>query len=193
MKYKDEEKYKRILQATADLIMSDGLANISTTKIAKKANVPQSNLYIYFANKDDILKQVYFEHVHQMSVAVVNKVDPEIDLITQIEQCTVGLYRFAKQQPESIAVIDALNKYPPLKKALLDKTDDNENQRIQNLIKEGIAEKVLKNYDINLIRYFLSSPIYDNANRPGLNFPQLMDLIMCSVLTSDSYLRWKRK
>ncbi|MBU8909212.1 TetR/AcrR family transcriptional regulator, partial [Desertibacillus haloalkaliphilus] len=61
MKKKDESKYETIIQAAIQIIVTEGAASLSTTKVAKAVGISQSNIYIYFNNKADMLTQV-FEH-----------------------------------------------------------------------------------------------------------------------------------
>jgi Transcriptional regulator len=51
MKKKDDEKYQKIIQAAIQIILEDGAATLSTTKVAKRVAISQSNIYIYFKNK----------------------------------------------------------------------------------------------------------------------------------------------
>lgn len=59
MKNKDENKSNLILDAAAKLVLEQGLFGLSIAKVAKLVNISQSNIYIYFENKDDLLKKLY--------------------------------------------------------------------------------------------------------------------------------------
>lgn len=59
MKNKDENKNNLILDAAAKLVLEQGLFGLSIAKVAKLVNISQSNIYIYFENKDDLLKKLY--------------------------------------------------------------------------------------------------------------------------------------
>jgi AcrR family transcriptional regulator len=54
------DKRTAILNAAAIAIAKEGVS-ASTAKIAKRAGVAEGTLFIYFANKDDILKQLFIE------------------------------------------------------------------------------------------------------------------------------------
>jgi AcrR family transcriptional regulator len=50
-----ETRRSEILSAAADLMMQDGIGNISLNGIARRAGIAKSNLYRYFTGKEEIL------------------------------------------------------------------------------------------------------------------------------------------
>ena len=59
MRIKDEEKVTRIYQAAIKVVNSDGFQGSSMSKIAKEANVSAATIYLYFENKDDMIKKLF--------------------------------------------------------------------------------------------------------------------------------------
>lgn len=59
MRIKDEKKYLAIVEASISLINDIGFAQTSMSKIAKKAGVSPSTIYVYFENKEDLLNKLY--------------------------------------------------------------------------------------------------------------------------------------
>lgn len=59
VRVKDENKKDAIFSATIELLNEIGFADISMSKIAKRAQVSPSTIYVYFENKDDMLKKIY--------------------------------------------------------------------------------------------------------------------------------------
>jgi AcrR family transcriptional regulator len=57
---RSEDKRDAILTAATELVATQGLG-AATAKIAKQAGVAEGTLFIYFANKDDLLNQLYLE------------------------------------------------------------------------------------------------------------------------------------
>ena len=57
---RSEDKRDAILTAASELVATQGLG-AATAKIAKQAGVAEGTLFIYFANKDDLLNQLYLE------------------------------------------------------------------------------------------------------------------------------------
>ena len=58
MRIKDEDKVIRIYQAAIKVVNSDGFQGSSMSKIAKQAGVSPATIYLYFENKDDMIKKL---------------------------------------------------------------------------------------------------------------------------------------
>ena len=59
MRVKDEEKVNRIYRAAIKVVNSDGFQGSSMSKIAKEADVSAATIYLYFENKDDMIKKLF--------------------------------------------------------------------------------------------------------------------------------------
>lgn len=57
----DRPKYKQIIEAAVEVIAENGFHASQVSKIAKKANVADGTIYLYFKNKEDILISVFKE------------------------------------------------------------------------------------------------------------------------------------
>ncbi|WCJ49452.1 TetR/AcrR family transcriptional regulator [Lactiplantibacillus plantarum] len=55
MKRKDMNKQVKIQDAVAAIILAEGPAGVSTTKVAKHVGIAQSNVYLYFKNKQALI------------------------------------------------------------------------------------------------------------------------------------------
>ena len=64
MRQKDEEKKESIKQAVINLF-GTGFHGASIAKIAREAGVSPATVYIYYANKDDMLREIYEEYADQ--------------------------------------------------------------------------------------------------------------------------------
>lgn len=64
MRMKDEDKIPRIYSAAIRIINSDGFEGCSMSKIAKEADISPATIYLYFENKEDMMKKL-FVHVKQ--------------------------------------------------------------------------------------------------------------------------------
>ncbi|GEO70322.1 TetR/AcrR family transcriptional regulator [Levilactobacillus acidifarinae] len=193
MKPKDEQKHHRILTAAITILARGGLANFSTTKVAKLAGVPQSNLYIYFANKQALLDAVYVTTVHQQSVAVTAALEPQASLVTQLATSVTALYRFATAYPEAAGVIRLLTADQQFKLMTTAKAEDPANQQIQTLLATGVRQGILRPGGLNLLRYFLTDPVYHYAELPQSDeagLPVLTQMILGAVLQPDVYQQW---
>ncbi|BDZ30529.1 TetR/AcrR family transcriptional regulator [Lactiplantibacillus sp. WILCCON 0030] len=199
MKIKDQQKYDRLIAAAIQLLATDGLAPFSTTKVAKQAGIPQSNVYIYFKNKQALLNATYTVAVHQMSLAVVASFSSDRPLVDQTATSIAGLYQFAMAQPAMATAIQVLIDDSQFKQQAPLKLDDVANQQIQQALKLGIQTQVFQAVDLNLIRYFLTRPVFHYvsgvqagdypADPQGLS--ALTAMILRAILTPTAYHQWQ--
>ena len=61
MRNRDLEKQQRIKRATVELILREGIAGASVSKIAKRAGVSAATIYVYYNSKEAMLSEVYSE------------------------------------------------------------------------------------------------------------------------------------
>ncbi|WP_252904229.1 TetR/AcrR family transcriptional regulator [Secundilactobacillus silagei] len=56
-----KKKRARILDSTSKIMMEQGIAAVSLSKIAKDAGIASGTVYTYFKDKDDLLRGVYYD------------------------------------------------------------------------------------------------------------------------------------
>lgn len=61
MRKVDESKKELIKQVVFQIVFDEGLSALSFSKIAKRAGVSSGTPYVYFADKTDMLSQLYIE------------------------------------------------------------------------------------------------------------------------------------
>jgi AcrR family transcriptional regulator len=63
-------RVEAILEAASHLLEKSGRGEITTTAIARAANIPVGSLYQYFTDKNDILEQLYDTAYHEVEAQV---------------------------------------------------------------------------------------------------------------------------
>ena len=77
MRIKDENKSDAIFNATIELLNEIGFTEISMSKIAKRAKLSSSTIYVYFENKDDMLKKTYLYVKNKMFESLAGLLDEQ--------------------------------------------------------------------------------------------------------------------
>ncbi len=97
MKKKDLTKEKKILDATVQIIIDEGAAAISTTKVAKKVGISQSNIYLYFKDKRALLDGVYLREIGRLeeTTGMKQMLDPNEAMIPRVFSYLKALYDFS--------------------------------------------------------------------------------------------------
>ncbi len=75
---KDIPERSKILNAIASLVAEDGMWNITIDKIAKKTKMAKSSLYLYFANKNEMIGNMIeneFKSLNDIFDSIINQYD----------------------------------------------------------------------------------------------------------------------
>lgn len=87
MRKKDDQKQKCIKEAVVQLVLEEGLQGTSISKIAKAAGISPATVYVYYDNKDTMLRAVYTEYAEGMFQYILKGVSPQMegrDIIAEI-------------------------------------------------------------------------------------------------------------
>ncbi|MCT0163548.1 TetR/AcrR family transcriptional regulator [Lactiplantibacillus pentosus] len=117
MKKKDMNKQAKIQDAVAAIILAEGPAGVSTTKVAKRVGIAQSNVYLYFKNKQALIDSVYARETTRIlsTTDIARLSDATIDLSTRIRLYVQQVYDYSLAHPDSLTImqqIKALNGQP---------------------------------------------------------------------------------
>ncbi|MFD1020193.1 TetR/AcrR family transcriptional regulator [Thalassobacillus hwangdonensis] len=87
---KKEIKYGLILNAAKSVFAEMGYHKASVSKIAKKAGIGDGTVYLYFSNKEDILKKLFHNTIH-------DDLSPKAEeLVEGINDPRLKLYEFVR-------------------------------------------------------------------------------------------------
>lgn len=71
MRRKDDNKNQAIFNSTIQLINEIGFADISMSKIAKRAGLSSATIYVYYQNKEDLLLKLYLDVKEKLSQSMM--------------------------------------------------------------------------------------------------------------------------
>jgi len=142
---KDRPKYQQIIQAALEVIAENGYHASQVSKIAKKADVADGTIYLYFKNKEDILISVFRERmgqfIHKIKNAIEDKETASEKLLTLIQmhyaQLTESPYLAKVTQLE-------LRQSKPELRREINKVLKSYLDVIDSIIEHGIKEKEIR-------------------------------------------------
>ncbi|GEO69261.1 TetR/AcrR family transcriptional regulator [Levilactobacillus acidifarinae] len=152
MREKDENRRQHILDATAQLINGEGLGGITMTKVAKRAGISQSNIYIYFENKDDLVKQTFLGCKQRMSDYLFAHFTPQATALADLALFARALYQFAVENPTDADLIQQFIASPVL--MTLDLTREEATMRFDDIaaaLQTGITNGEIRPLDPNVL------------------------------------------
>ena len=102
----------RILKAADILMAREGVQNLSTHKIAKEAGVSVGTIYLYFKDKETLLKQLIFFLFNAFHNAINSKYDPTLPLFEQYRQMWNNTWQFMLGNPDIVKNIHQYESLP---------------------------------------------------------------------------------
>jgi AcrR family transcriptional regulator len=153
MRNKDEQKEQLILDTALQMINRVGLAGLKMSDLAKEARLATGTLYIYFKDKETLLKQLYLYLVRKTTPSIEGDLDSK-KKSTKLKIKTL-CYDYLQNNllyPEYNVFFEQYFRSP-----FHSETEDVlavENQllaHIYQLISEGQAKKKIKNIDAELL------------------------------------------
>lgn len=166
MRKKDETKQAKILNAAADIILKQGAAAISTVKVAKAVGISQSNVYLYFKNKDALLISVYRREMSKIDAAggLDRLLDRTISVTDRLNLYLESIYDYAVANPDSLTLIQQVKfLFGQYDSNPFSETFQNGNNPVVTLIEEAISAGVLKQVPVSVVMSLVFSVIHTHT------------------------------
>ena len=103
-KTKRNDKYQRILQAAAKVFARRGFYQSTVADVARSAGVAGGTIYLYFANKDDILVKLFDQKMREVFAGFRRAVDGAEGGVAKLRQL-VRYHLSAFAQDRNMAII----------------------------------------------------------------------------------------
>jgi Transcriptional regulator len=134
MRKKDDEKQRCIKNAVVQLILEAGFQGASISKIAKVAGVSPATVYIYYENKDAMLRDIYQEYAEDTIQSLLECLSPNMAGEEIVEELIRQYYSFIVENKEIFHFIEQFNSCPALQSSCgLMKGPANLNQLLTDL------------------------------------------------------------
>lgn len=163
MRVKDDFKQQAIIDATISLVNEIGFDSASVAKIAKKAKVSPATIYIYYKNKEDLIVSAYGEVKRKVSLYILRDFNPSLPIRDIFERVWENLFLYVLENTSEFQFKEQFAHSPYID--LVDNDDsDMTFEPLMKVIKRGIAEKIIKNVDHEILNVFIFCPIMILAN-----------------------------
>ncbi len=107
--FMDEEKRKQIIESAKELFYTYGLKKTTMEDVAKKAGVGKGTLYLYFQNKEDIMKTIALESFSReieklkTELSVLKKAEERLRAFIRMKPLLIQ--RFVQENPHAADII----------------------------------------------------------------------------------------
>jgi len=144
-------KKQDIMMATLDLIHEEGLQSVTFAKLFKRANVGSGTIYNYFANKEELVNEVYKESRNHTGEYLLQGYDAGASLYERFKCLQMNRLMFGMHFPKRFLFIDSYSFSPYISPELRNTDDSSASSKaVQDLIVEGQKQGVIKEMDSHL-------------------------------------------
>src|SRR6056297_3424879 len=98
-KIQEKRMKQYFIQATKEILRSEGLKNVSVRNIAKKAGYSYTTLYNYFKNAKDLVFECVKDFEEECKEFILNEVDQVDDCLERIRAIYLAYIKYFVQYP----------------------------------------------------------------------------------------------
>lgn len=158
MRYRDNNKRAAIFQATKELLNEVGFAEASMSKIAQRAGVSAATIYVYFDNKDDMLRKLYLDVKGKLAEATLGHADESLSVRENVEHAMRGYLKFIVDNQEDYLFLEQFSNSPILQNLCIEEAVPSIGS-LHAIIEKGKREGILRPVDEHLLYAFCALPI----------------------------------
>lgn len=163
MRKKDDEKQRCIKNAVVQLILEEGFQGASVSKIAKAAGVSPATVYIYYENKDAMLRDIYQEYTEDTIQYLLQCLSPNMAGEEIIAELIRRYYYFIIENKEVFHFIEQFSGCPVLQNSCGFVKGPADLNRLLSDLKR---RQILNNFNDDNLYAILFSPVKSIAVKP---------------------------
>lgn len=180
MRCKDESKVHAIYKATLSLVKERGLAGITMGDISKEASIATGTLYIYFKNKDELIRALFTECREKSARHYFEGIDASLSFEERMKKMFRNIIYFKTNHFDISAFLEQTSHSPYIHITDL-KRKQKAMQPLFDLINEGMENKKIKTIDIELVVSYLSGIVNELVKRAYFANKKVTDTVIDEV------------
>jgi AcrR family transcriptional regulator len=179
MRRKDDEKRNNIKKAVVKIILEQGMHGASISKIAKIAGVSPATVYIYYENKEEMLRDIYHEYASEVFSYILRDLSSTMDGKDFIDVLIRQYYEYILKHEEIHHFVEQFDSCPSLNQGC---AKLEEMSKFDQLLTEYKSQGIMNNYDNQNIWAFMFYPVKAIVKKSGrcaaTSEAQLNEMIM---------------
>lgn len=164
MRHKDVNKKEKITMAAIQLINRVGLSETSMAKIAKIAGVSAGTIYVYFENKEDMIKKLFLVVKKEMQQKILQGIDSSSPTEDACKQLLKNYITFCLDNRDYFLFFEQYINSPLTQKLCVEESQIIAKPLIE-FFEQGKESNILKSIDIELIFIYAFSPLMQIAKK----------------------------
>lgn len=123
MRQKDKQKASRIREKAIEMIVEDGFDGFSMQKLASRADISPSTIYIYFESKEDMLTQLFTEVARDFEDDALRDFDPSMSFEEGLWLQWQNRYQNIMKDPVRFFFFEQFRNSPRIKQEAIPQSD----------------------------------------------------------------------
>lgn len=112
MRTRDTDKEKLVIEKAKEQIVQDGFQGFSMNKLAKACNISVATLYIYYQDKDDLIKKIGSEIGEKFFSRTIKDFSPSMSFAEGLWKQWENRAAFAVEYPTEVACFEVIKHSP---------------------------------------------------------------------------------
>jgi len=180
---KNSDKRSKIMKVALELLAEHGFHRVSMSMIAGKANVAVGTIYIYFANKDKLIEELFLDLERKIVKTLLEGYPAESAIRDQFIFVTKKILFYFLQNAIQFRYIEQYINSPygvmMHRDRLLGKVGRED--MFINLFAEGVAKQIIKNIPVAVLFSVSFAPLIFLVRDHILGFITLDDVLIDKV------------
>lgn len=178
-------KREAILDATLTLLASKGFHGFSIKQVADHAGVAAGTVYLYFADREDLILQLQTVIIEKIAKHIFARHDQTQPLFMQYRQFCLSFWNLFKQEPEILLSKAQFDHLPP---ALLSEKYEHARQILHPLmmfLERGRQEFVLKDLPDEVLFSLAFESYFALARKSMLGLVKIDEAILEKIIAAS--------
>lgn len=175
-------KCELILAATLKLLASRGFHGFSIRDVAKESGVATGTVYLYFADREDLIKKLHSQIIETVGREVFISVEKEMSLYEQFQGMCRRFWMLFQQQPEMIL---SKGQFDHLPADLLRSRHEEAKLVLEPLFTffvRGREQHLLKNFPDEILFSLAFEPYFEIARKSLQGFVSIDDNMLEQII-----------
>lgn len=147
MRPRDPSKLEKIRRHALEMLVLEGFDVFSMQKLAKAAGVSPATLYIYYADKEDLIFQLWRDEVEALAEALLEGFDPEAPFEQELWRQWIRRVTFFEQHPLEWRFIEQV-MHSPLHEKYMDRAPARIGEVMGPFVVRAIERGELTTFDL---------------------------------------------
>ncbi|MFC5411580.1 TetR/AcrR family transcriptional regulator [Larkinella bovis] len=159
MRLRDETKELAIREKAMEMIVQEGFDGLSMQKLAKAAGVSPATIYIYFKDREDLIRQIYYEEMQTMSAKTLKGFDPGMPFKEGLRVQWMNRANYCLQYPLRMHFLEQM-RHSPFHEKFRTERQNPFWETMNSFVKNAIDRKELVPLPVEVYWSIAFAPLY---------------------------------